>query len=224
MGLAIGQVLSLAVGVALSPLPIIAVILMLVSKGARVNGPAFVAGWLLGLAIIGAIVLLIAGPASASAGSRRRGSACSSCWWGSHCCCWPSASGAVAPRPTRSRQHPNGLGAIEAFTPAKALGAGALLAGANPKNALLAIAAAASIAATGISSGQQAVAYTIFAIIGTIDVGAPVAIYFAMGVRAGPLLDRLKHWMQHNNAVIMAVLLLVIGAKLVGDALGSLAL
>jgi hypothetical protein len=41
--------------VALSPLPIIAVILMLVSVRARLNGPAFLVGWLLGLAVVGAI-------------------------------------------------------------------------------------------------------------------------------------------------------------------------
>jgi len=36
------------------------------------------------------------------------------------------------------------------------------------------------------------------------------------------LLDGLKDWMAHNNAVIMAVLCLVIGVKLIGDALGGL--
>jgi hypothetical protein len=35
------------------------------------------------------------------------------------------------------------------------------------------------------------------------------------------LLHRLKAWMGQNNAVIMAVLLLVIGAKLIGDAIGG---
>ena len=42
---AIGQVLSLGVGVALSPVPIIAVVLMLGTPRARVNGPAFLLGW-----------------------------------------------------------------------------------------------------------------------------------------------------------------------------------
>ena len=46
-----------------------------------------------------------------------------------------------------------------------------------------------------------------------------MAIYFALGDRAGPILERLKTWMDRNNAVIMAVLCLVIGAKLVGDAI-----
>jgi len=51
MGEAIGQSLSLAVGVALSPVPIIAVILMLVTRRARTNGPLFVIGWLIGLGL-----------------------------------------------------------------------------------------------------------------------------------------------------------------------------
>lgn len=53
MGAAIGQILPLAVGVALSPVPIIAVALMLMSQRARLNGPLFVIGWLIGLAGIG---------------------------------------------------------------------------------------------------------------------------------------------------------------------------
>ena len=41
MGQGISEVLTFAVGVAISPVPIIAVILMLVSARARVNGPLF---------------------------------------------------------------------------------------------------------------------------------------------------------------------------------------
>jgi hypothetical protein len=35
------------------------------------------------------------------------------------------------------------------------------------------------------------------------------------------ILDRLKAWMTDNNAAIMAVLCLVIGAKLIGDAISG---
>ena len=65
-GQAIGQVLSFGVGVALSPLPIIAVVLMLATPKGRANGPAFLTGWVLGIAVLGTIVLLIASGASAS--------------------------------------------------------------------------------------------------------------------------------------------------------------
>lgn len=61
MGEAIGQALSLGAGVALSPVPIVAVVLMLATPRARANGLAFLAGWLLGLAVAGTIVLLVSG-------------------------------------------------------------------------------------------------------------------------------------------------------------------
>jgi hypothetical protein len=47
-------------------------------------------------------------------------------------------------------------------------------------------------------------------------------IYFAMGTRAAAMLENLKNWMAHNNAVIMSVLMLVIGAKLIGDGISAL--
>ena len=55
-----------------------------------------------------------------------------------------------------------------------------------------------------------------------VGVAAPVVIYFALGDRSGPILDRLKQWMAAHNAVIMAVLCLVIGAKLIGDGIAGL--
>ncbi|MGH3210018.1 MAG: GAP family protein [Trebonia sp.] len=41
-------------------------VLMLTTRRARVNGPLFVLGWLAGLAVVGAIVLSVAGPAGAN--------------------------------------------------------------------------------------------------------------------------------------------------------------
>ena len=223
MGQAIGQVLPLAVGVALSPVPIIAVVLMLVTPRAAANGPAFVLGWLIGIGAVGTVVLLIASPADASTSG---GPAT-----------WTSVLKLVLgvllvlvslrewrgrPRGAEEPAPPKWMGAIEGFGPGKALGVAAVLGGVNPKNLLLAVAAATSIAATGISGGKQAVAYLVFALIATLGVAAPVGIYFAMGDRAAPVLDRLKNWMAHNNQVIMAVLLLVIGAKLIGDGIAGL--
>src|SRR4051812_50221297 len=68
MGEAIGQMLPAAVGVAISPLPIVAVVLMLVTARGRVNGPAFLLGWVAGLAIVGVVVLSVADGADASEG------------------------------------------------------------------------------------------------------------------------------------------------------------
>jgi MFS family permease len=49
MNEAVGAVLAFAVGVGISPIPIVAVILVLFSERAKVNGPLFLIGWLVGL-------------------------------------------------------------------------------------------------------------------------------------------------------------------------------
>jgi threonine/homoserine/homoserine lactone efflux protein len=46
--------------------PIITVVLMLATPHGRVNGPAFLAGWIFGLAVAGTILLVAAGSAEAS--------------------------------------------------------------------------------------------------------------------------------------------------------------
>jgi hypothetical protein len=224
MGQAIGGSLPLAVGIALSPVPIIAVVLMLTSRRAKVNGPAFVLGWLIGLGVVGAIVLAVAGAGSAS----KSGSPATWVSW------VKIALGVllllVALREFRSRprrdeepQMPKWMATIDKTTPVTAVGLAAVLSGANPKNLLLAVGGAAAIAGTGISGGQQAVAYAAFALIGTLGVGTPVVIYFAMGERSQKLLVGLKDWMSAHNAVIMSVLCLIIAAKLVGDGISGLA-
>ena len=223
MGQAIGGSLPLALGIAISPVAIISVVLMLTTARAKVNGPAFVLGWLLGLGVIGTIVLAIAGPSKASSSG---GPATWVSWL-------KIVLGVllllVAIRQFRGRPHgqeqapmPKWMGAIDNFKPPAALGTGALLAGANPKNLLLAIGGAAAIAQTGIGASQQAIAYLVFAVIGTLGVGAPVVVYFAMGKRSQQVLGSLKDWMAQHNAVIMSVLCLILGAKLIGDAISAL--
>lgn len=66
MNEAIGQILAFGLAVGLSPIPIVGVTLMLATPRARSNGPAFMVGWILGLAAVGTLVLLIADGADAS--------------------------------------------------------------------------------------------------------------------------------------------------------------
>ena len=61
MGQALGDVLPLAVAIAIFPVPIIAVVLIVGSDRGRAKGLAFVLAWCVGLAAVGAIVLLVGG-------------------------------------------------------------------------------------------------------------------------------------------------------------------
>ncbi len=224
MGQAVGDMLPAAVGVAISPLPIVAVVLMLVSARGRANGPAFLIGWVAGVAGAGALLLLIA----SGAGAHDEGQPAD---WVSWLKLLLGLSLLLlAAKQWRGRPHdgveaptPTWMGALDAFKPPKAAGVGIVLSALNPKNLLLIVAGMASIAQTGIPANEQAIALLVFTLIASIGVAIPVVIYFALGERSFDLLRRMKTWMAHNNAVIMAVLLLVIGVKLIGDAISGLA-
>jgi hypothetical protein len=77
MGQVIGQILPLAVGAAISPVPIIAAVLLLMTPRATSTGAAYVRGWLLGLVAFGALVLLShTRPERRLRAGQRLGSAC----------------------------------------------------------------------------------------------------------------------------------------------------
>jgi threonine/homoserine/homoserine lactone efflux protein len=220
---AIGQILTLGVGVALSPIPIIAVVLMLSTPRARANGPAFVLGWVIGLAVVGAIVLAVAGGAGANEDAEP------ATWVDVVKIVIGVLLALVAAKQWRGRPRrgaeaelPGWMRTIDSFTPTRSLAIAAALSGINPKNLLLTVGAATAIAQAGVSTGQQAIALAVFIVVGTLGPGIPVAIYFVMGDRARRLLDDLKTRMAANNAAIMAVLCLVIGAKLIGDGISGL--
>jgi hypothetical protein len=52
MGAAIGYILPDALGIAISTVPIIAIILILFTKRAKSNGLAYLFGWMAGLALL----------------------------------------------------------------------------------------------------------------------------------------------------------------------------
>ena len=223
MGDAIGQVLSFGVGVALSPVPIIAVVLMLGTPRARSNGPAFIAGWMLGLAVVGTIVLVASSGADASeSGEPAEWLSVLKLVLGALLVLVGLRQWRGRPRGDADAALPGWMRTIDRFKPQRAAALGVALSAINPKNLLLTVGAAAAIAQTGAGTGQQAVALAVFVLIGTLGPGLPVAIYFLMGERAAHMLDDLKNWMGHHNAAIMAVLCLVIGAKLIGDGISGL--
>ena len=224
MGEAIGDMLPAAVGVAISPVPIIAVVLVLVSPRGRLNGPAYLVGQVIGVAGAGAIVLLVAG----SAGDTDGGQPADWVSWlklvlGLALLVLAAKQWRGRPRDGEEPLTPKWMGAIDSFTPPKAVGAGIVLSALNPKNLILTIAGMAAIVGAGIPGDEEATALVVFTVVASLGMAIPVVMFFVLGDRAGPLLARLENWMAQNNAVIMSVLLLVIGVKLIGDAISGLA-
>ncbi len=118
---------------------------------------------------------------------------------------------------------PTWMSAIDSFTPRRSLLLGAALSAANPKNLVLTSAAAASIAQAGLSGGQDSIAIAIFVAIGSVTVVGAVGCYLVAPDRAARPLDSIRAFMAEHNNVIMMVILAILGAKLIGDGLGGLA-
>jgi len=116
---------------------------------------------------------------------------------------------------------PGWMRTVDDFTVAKAGGAGFALSALNPKNVLLTVAAAAEIAEVGLPAGEQVVVLLGFVLVASAGVLTPLVVSLALGDRSRELLDGLRGWMSRHNAVIMAVLFLLIGAKLIGDAISG---
>jgi threonine/homoserine/homoserine lactone efflux protein len=158
VGQGVGNLLPLAVAVAVFPVPIIAVVLVLGSPHGRTKGLAFVFAWLVGLGAVGALVLLFAGALDASESGEP------ATWVNVVLLALGVLLLVLAAKQWRGRPRvgdktpvPGWMSTIDEFTTAKAAGAGFALSALNPKNVLLTVAAAAEIAERGLPAGEQAV-------------------------------------------------------------------
>ncbi|WP_375386442.1 GAP family protein [uncultured Microbacterium sp.] len=222
MGSVIGDILPLALGVAISPIPIIAAILMLLSPKARTISVGFLLGWVVGIIIAVTVFSLLAAvlPRPDETGSAPiRGVI-------------RLVLGVllllVAVRQWRKRPKagveptmPKWMTAIDTMTFPVAAGLGFLLAAVNPKNLLMAAAAGTDIGSAGLSVGSIIVVIAVFTVIAASTVLVPVVGYLIAADRLHGPLEALRVWLGRENAVIMAVLLLVIGISLIGKGIGS---
>lgn len=223
MGTAISDILPLALGVALSPFPIIAVILMLFGKQARSTSLGFLIGWILGVAVVAAIIVFAADPAQqATGGDESPLSTSVQLVLGLLLLIAAFRNWKKRPKPGEDVMMPKWMSSMDSMTAGKALVMGALLSGVNPKNLALIISAGVAIAAAGLSTTETVVVLIIFTIIACTTVAAPVIIYLVMGEKATPTLMGWKTWLIQNNATVMMVILLLFGVKLLGDGLGAL--
>ena len=217
----IGEILPLAVGIAISPIPIIAAILMLLSPRAKSTSVGFLIGWLVG--IIAAIVLftLISSIIPQDSGGPSPVSGVIKIILGLLLLVLAIKQWRTRPAEGEQASMPKWMSAIDSMTAGKAFGLGFLLSAVNPKNLLMAISAGLIVGGAGLTVGQMAVVIIIFVLLAASTVLVPVVGYLIAAARlAGPL-DKLREWLVDNNAVIMAVLLLVIGVAMIGKGLAN---
>lgn len=216
----LGDLLPYAVPVALSPLPIIAVLVLILAPTGTRGGIGFLVGRVATLAVLTLIVAALAGRVAGPAEPVARGAGmrillggmmmlgAAVLWWRT-----PGGGEAAA--------LPGWMRAIEGAGPARAVRLGLVLTVLNLKELALVV-GAGMIAGGAVSLGGQAVAAAIFAAVAGLGVALPVVWTMAAGDRARARLGAGRDWLVQNQAIVMAAVLLVLGAMLVGSGLEAL--
>lgn len=217
MSATIGEVLPLAAVVAVSPINIIAAVLLLFSKKPVTNAFSYLIGFVAGVAAVLAGITAMAVAINLSGGSDRGR--------------WASALllilgvwlVLVAVRKFRNRPAPGDdphtpkwMEGMTAFSPSKSLVLGITVGAANPKNIAVAVAAAITIASAELSTGMRIWVIAGYVVVASLGVAAPIIVVLVLGERSQGVLKAWKSWLERNNAAVMTVIYLLFGLILIG--------
>ena len=219
----IGDVLPSAIGIAISPIPIIAVILMLMSPRPKQLGLGFLIGWLIGVLVATTVFTLLAGiiPEPDDADDSKPVMAVIQLLLGLGLLFLALKQWRSRPTPGTEAELPEWMSKIDSMKPLMATGLALLLSAVNPKNLLLAAAAGSVIGRADANLGEELTIVLIFALIASLTVAIPVITAIVAPKKAGVVLDGIRTWLTANNAVIMTVLFIVLGAGVIGKGLGN---
>ena len=216
---AIGAGLPAALAIALSPFPVIGIVLLLAGPHGRLNGPLFAVGWLVGLSVVTALVVVLFSGADDPDSTSSAIADWGRVLVGAVLIVLGVRKWQARPRPGEVFAVPTWMASLDAATPAKALLLGALSSGANPKNFVLAAAAATSMVEAGAHDTDLVISVVVFVLVGSFTVIGAVVIHWFGGTWGVSLLDAVRQFMVTNSAVITVFILLILGAKVLGDGL-----
>lgn len=219
----LGSVLPTAVGIAISPIPLIAVILMLMSPRPRQLGLGFLVGWLLGVLVATTAFTLLAGviPEPEESDGAQPVIAVIQLVLGALLLLLAARQWRSRPAPGEEAELPAWMAKIDSMNPFAATGLAFVLAAINPKNLLLAVAAGSVIGRAELDVPEQLTVVLVFGLIAALTVAIPVIAVIVAPHKAATLLSGIRTWLTAHNAVIMMTLFLVLGAQIIGKALGN---
>lgn len=218
-----GQLLPLALTIALSPLPLAALLLMLLAPGGFRAAAGFSIGWFVGVLIAATLLALLSSllPHDRGAGS------------GVLQVVVPLLLGVALivlgivqwhdrPQPGVEVPLPRWLTALDRLTPVRATIIGVGYAAFRPKN--LVMAAAAGVVILGAHADPTAIVLSVavFTALASITMLGPVLAYAFGGAAVRVRLARLREWLVRNMPTITVITVLVLGVFLVLAGLGAL--
>lgn len=201
--------IPLALVIATSPLSIIPAVLVLQAPRPKPTGLAFLLGWLVGLAVLTQIfvevsnllgggldeppswaawVRIVAGAALIAFGVYK----------------WLTRN--------RSTHAPKWMSSFARITPGRAAVTAMILVVVNPKVLFMCAAAGLAIGTEGLGRTGATLGVGYFVAMAASSVAVPTLAYAVSGDRLDQPLARLKEWMERQHAVLMAGILVILGA------------
>ena len=223
MGIAIGELLPLAVAIAISVTTIITTVFMLLSPKAKSRSVGLLVGCVVGVGGAVAVFTLLADLLPTQSSDRTSLAA-------------PVITMVIgvllvllALRQWRKRpasgdraELPKWMTGVDSMTPGRALVLGLLLSAVVPKNLLIALSAGLIVGQAGFSGSQAAVVIVLFTVIATSTVAVPVVAHLVASARMRGPLESLREWLVEKDVAIMVVVLLVIGVVMIGNSIAGL--
>jgi|GEM_PF-2709317 len=214
---AIGKMLPAIMAIALTPIQIVAVVVVLGGPQGRAGGFAFLTGWLAALGALVTVAILLVD----KLGESGRTPTPLLHWL-------QLAAGllllVMAIRLWRKRKKngevpttPKWLASLAEARPVRAFVAGASTAAANPKIIALVLTSVTSIAYLPLSAWQIAVVAILFVLLGSTPLITLVVSHATGGLATASRIRALKGFMLRHNDVILTVVLAMLGVNILGN-------
>jgi cytochrome b561 len=209
-----------AIGVAISPLAIVAIIATATGKR-KASSFGFLIGWALALLAVGTIILATGvGAAVTNEGPNRMSVyvqlilgilllllALQNSW----------------PKPKGHKTAPSRWAAKVDHMPGYvAFGLALLMAGTNAKNLALIAASMITIAQAGLTDSQSLVQLLYFVLIASAGLGLPLLLYAVAGDSVKKALLNFKSWLERHNGATLTILFLLLGGYIIIQAVVNL--
>lgn len=215
MGDALSGSIGYALGIAVSPIPIAALILVLLSARPRSSSAAFTVGWIVGIGSVATVAVVTPLFDAGDDPSDRRG------WFrlivGIVLLLVAARRWITRPGSDVEPTIPPLMRAVDRVSGVGVLGIGFALAAFNPKDMLLAAAGGSEIAGAELAPGATSVALMLFTGVAASTAIAPVVAYLLAGDRLDRHLERARRWLIRHNPTVMAVVLLGLGVLFVAE-------
>ncbi|MBC6296092.1 GAP family protein [Listeria sp. FSL L7-1517] len=219
MDSAVSAILSPAVGILISPFPIVGLILILLSNKARINSIFYTLGWIIGNIVIFFIGLFVMGSAVNTSGDQSMLVKIVLIVLGVLLILLGAHDFTKRPKKGEKADTPKWFAKMSNIKPGGAMIFAFLLSAVNPKNMLLSLTAGVSVGTLNLVGGQETMAIILFGIIACCSIYIPTIAFLIAGDRLDNVLDSTRKWLIQNNSLIMALLFLFIGLSVISKAL-----